>query len=89
MTKQQMHFGTRIIKVVPRIKAAFWLLACLLISSVGFMGCKESASRTVIIYTSQDEEYAEPIFKEFEKQTGITVKPGIRFTRSVQRRMAG
>jgi len=28
----------------------------------------------VIIYTSQDEEYADPIFKNFEKQTGIQVK---------------
>jgi iron(III) transport system substrate-binding protein len=28
----------------------------------------------VIIYTSQDQEYAEPILREFEKQTGITVK---------------
>src|SRR5580658_7496076 len=28
----------------------------------------------VVIYTSQDEEYAEPIFKDFEKKTGIAVK---------------
>jgi len=28
----------------------------------------------VVIYTSQDEVYAEPILKEFEKQTGIQVK---------------
>jgi len=37
-------------------------------------GCKPAASSTVIIYTSQDEEYADPIFREFEKQTGIEVK---------------
>ncbi len=30
--------------------------------------------RTVVIYTSQDQEYAEPIFKDFENQTGIKVK---------------
>jgi iron(III) transport system substrate-binding protein len=29
----------------------------------------------VVIYTSQDEEYADPIFKEFTKQTGIKVLP--------------
>ncbi|HZV35724.1 MAG TPA: extracellular solute-binding protein [Verrucomicrobiae bacterium] len=29
----------------------------------------------VVIYTSQDEEYALPIFKQFEKETGIAVKP--------------
>jgi iron(III) transport system substrate-binding protein len=28
----------------------------------------------VIVYTSQDEVYAEPILKDFEKQTGIQVK---------------
>jgi len=34
---------------------------------------KEGGS--VVIYTSQDEEYADPIFHEFEKQTGIRVLP--------------
>jgi iron(III) transport system substrate-binding protein len=29
----------------------------------------------VIVYTSQDEVFAEPIFKEFETQTGIHVRP--------------
>jgi len=33
-----------------------------------------AAQRSVIIYTSQDEEYAEPIFKQFEKDTGIKVR---------------
>jgi iron(III) transport system substrate-binding protein len=28
----------------------------------------------VVVYTSQDEEYAEPIFKDFERQTGIQVR---------------
>jgi iron(III) transport system substrate-binding protein len=54
--------------------AALRLFICLLMLSSALLGCKESTSRTVIIYTSQDEEYAEPIFKEFEKQSGITVK---------------
>ena len=30
--------------------------------------------KVVVIYTSQDEVYAEPILKDFEKQTGIEVK---------------
>jgi len=30
--------------------------------------------RAVVVYTSQDEVYAEPILKDFEKQTGIHVK---------------
>ena len=33
-----------------------------------------SSKRTVIVYTSQDQEYAEPIFKEFTKQTRIEVR---------------
>ncbi|MDB6056417.1 MAG: ABC-type Fe3+ transport system, periplasmic component [Verrucomicrobiales bacterium] len=34
----------------------------------------KSAANEVIIYTSQDQEYAEPIFNEFTKQTGIKVR---------------
>jgi iron(III) transport system substrate-binding protein len=30
--------------------------------------------KVVVVYTSQDEVYAEPILKDFEKQTGIQVK---------------
>ncbi|MBI2924340.1 MAG: extracellular solute-binding protein [Pedosphaera parvula] len=30
--------------------------------------------RTVIVYTSQDHVYAEPIFREFQRQTGIKVR---------------
>jgi iron(III) transport system substrate-binding protein len=30
---------------------------------------------SVVIYTSQDEVYADPIFKDFEQQTGIRVRP--------------
>lgn len=47
----------------------YFILACLFAA-----GCKPS-SPTVVIYTSQDEEYADPIFRDFEKETGITVKP--------------
>ncbi len=32
------------------------------------------AAATVVIYASQDEVYAEPIFKDFEKQTGVQVR---------------
>ena len=33
-----------------------------------------TAARTVVVYTSQDEVYAEPIFREFEAATGIKVR---------------
>ncbi len=38
-------------------------------------GCGGSHAPVVVIYTSQDEVYAEPIFKDFEKETGIKVEP--------------
>jgi len=37
-------------------------------------GTKKSSGE-VIVYTSLDQLYSEPIFKEFEKSTGIRVKP--------------
>lgn len=38
------------------------------------VGCSKPAS-SVVIYTSQDQVFAEPIFKDFEKVTGIRVRP--------------
>jgi iron(III) transport system substrate-binding protein len=38
------------------------------------MGCSRS-DRVVVVYTSQDQVYAEPILAEFTKQTGIKVLP--------------
>ena len=36
-------------------------------------GSRPPAEQTVVVYTSQDAEYAEPIFQEFQKRTGIKV----------------
>ena len=49
-------------------------LAALSLALVLLAGCGGSASPVVVIYTSQDEVYAEPIFKDFEKETGIKVQ---------------
>jgi iron(III) transport system substrate-binding protein len=38
-------------------------------------GCWNSASREVVVYTAQDSEFAEPIFADFAKATGIAVQP--------------
>jgi len=41
-----------------------------------FSGCQSHRSeRTVVIYTSVDQIYSEPIFHEFQRRIGITVKP--------------
>src|SRR4051794_40848277 len=35
----------------------------------------ETGSPAVVVYTSQDQEYAEPIFEKFKRETGIRVMP--------------
>jgi iron(III) transport system substrate-binding protein len=51
---------------------ALWLSFALL---PVFTGCWTSPGREVVVYTAQDEEYAKPIFDEFAKTSGITVRP--------------
>lgn len=46
----------------------FPILVCALLSS-----CSPSA-RTVILYAAQDQVYAEPILRQFERETGIRVR---------------
>lgn len=36
---------------------------------------KTSPKKTVVVYTSVDQVYSEPVFRDFENQTGITVLP--------------
>ncbi|HEY9172096.1 MAG TPA: extracellular solute-binding protein [Verrucomicrobiae bacterium] len=51
------------------VNAGLAVLATLLVS------CDRRASRpTVTLYVAQDQVYAEPILREFEKETGIRVK---------------
>jgi hypothetical protein len=40
---------------------------------VGLSGCK-SRKREVVVYTSVDQVFSEPIFKSFEHDTGTTVR---------------
>ena len=61
-----------------KTKCARALLACVLgtgAAALGLAGCGKGDSPVVVIYTSQDEVFAEPILEEFEKQTGIQVRP--------------
>src|SRR5580658_9999555 len=58
---------------IRQLRAAlFSLLACLAFFAAG---CKKNESSIVVVYTSQDEVFAEPIFREFEAETGIQVQP--------------
>src|SRR5260370_35277362 len=36
--------------------------------------CHATSSRTVVVYVSEDQVFSEPILKDFERETGITVK---------------
>jgi iron(III) transport system substrate-binding protein len=36
--------------------------------------CGPTNSRTVVVYVSEDQVFSEPILKDFERETGITVK---------------
>jgi iron(III) transport system substrate-binding protein len=55
-------------------KAVILSFASILFAIIINLSCA-SKIPVVIVYTSQDEVYAEPIFKDFEKQTGIQVRP--------------
>ncbi len=58
---------------VRQLRAALSsLLACLAFLAAG---CGKNESSVVVVYTSQDEVFAEPIFREFEAETGIQVQP--------------
>jgi iron(III) transport system substrate-binding protein len=52
--------------------AAIVLLATLLFPAMSWV--KRQVKPQVIIYAAQDQVYAEPILREFEKETGIKVK---------------
>lgn len=38
-----------------------------------FIGCGRTSGPSVVVYTSQDQVYAEPILREFQRSTGIRV----------------
>jgi iron(III) transport system substrate-binding protein len=58
------------------IRRAAAALSCLLACVAAFWtGCGKNGPPTVVVYTSQDEVFAEPILREFENQTGIQVRP--------------
>src|SRR4051812_44077249 len=49
--------------------------ALLALAIVLSTACNASKENAVIIYTSQDQVYAEPIFRSFTAETGIEVLP--------------
>ncbi len=52
-----------------------WFAALSFAGLLALAGCGKNDGNIVVIYTSQDEVYAEPILQAFEKETGIQYRP--------------
>ena len=50
-------------------------LVCFVLAAAAFRFWPGATKPSVIVYTSQDLVYSEPILREFEQRTGIRVKP--------------
>src|SRR5213594_932884 len=46
----------------------------ILLLAVGLNSCRSASSKAVVVYVSEDQVFSEPILKDFEHETGITVK---------------
>jgi iron(III) transport system substrate-binding protein len=47
----------------------------LLLAAVAMLpSCRSANSKTVVVYVSEDQVFSEPVLKDFERDTGITVK---------------
>ncbi len=51
------------------------IIVALLFVSLLFIRCGKKSSNEVVVYTSVDQVFTEPILKDFEQKTGIKVKP--------------
>jgi iron(III) transport system substrate-binding protein len=78
-TKTKDHWFRDMMVCINRGNSVYGLL--LFTSLIGllfiaflFLESRHDGQRVVVIYTSQDQVYAEPILKEFEQQTGIEVR---------------
>ena len=61
---------------MTRTKLGLSLMAAAFALTVLLPGCRiATPKRRVVVYTSVDQHYSEPILKEFEDQTGIRVLP--------------
>jgi iron(III) transport system substrate-binding protein len=52
-----------------------YLVVVLALAFAGLPGCGLGGSSEVVVYTALDEDFSAPIFREFTRETGITVLP--------------
>jgi iron(III) transport system substrate-binding protein len=57
--------------ILNKLITNFLIIATIIFA---FVCCSKSTSKKIVVYTSHDQIYSEPIFKEFEEKTGIRVK---------------
>src|SRR5436305_13555054 len=46
----------------------------ILLLAVGLNSCRSASSKALVVYVSEDQVFSEPILKDFERETGTTVK---------------
>jgi iron(III) transport system substrate-binding protein len=56
------------------LKRTLPILITAVILLPAFTGCKQT-TKTLVVYTSVDQVYSEKIFNEYEKTTGVNIKP--------------
>ena len=57
------------------MKIQFTVVPFVLLIIFGIIGCGKKPANEVTIYVSEDQVFSEPILRDFEKETGIVVKP--------------
>ncbi len=76
-TAQAVSTRFTAVRLSPGLRAvaarAIVLATAALMAAVWLCGCGQSGARQVVVYTSQDQVFAEPVLKEFTRQTGIKV----------------
>jgi iron(III) transport system substrate-binding protein len=66
----------RFLKMVVHFDIMFWVALVGLVAALALTNVARllKSARSVVVYAAQDQVYAEPILKHFEKQTGIKVR---------------
>ena len=59
----------------PLIKSFLVLISMVLLSIMLLPGCQPDNTKKIVVYTSVDQVFSEPILKLFENETGIRVMP--------------
>jgi iron(III) transport system substrate-binding protein len=58
-------------------RSRWWVAGTIIVLAVGLLLINRTSVKEeiVVVYVSEDQVFSEPILKDFEKETGIIVKP--------------